>query len=104
MKLDLFQRLKDEGKLVRRDNYLHPSPFCYRSHKPLIYRAVSSWFVDMGKIKETMVAANKTIRWVPDHLRDGRFGKWLEGARDWALEVHSAHRIAEGARDVPWLQ
>ncbi len=81
----IIARLRDEGKLVRRDNYLHPYPFCYRTHKPLIYRAVSSWFVDIEKVKASMVAANKTIRWVPDHLRDGRFGKWLEGARDWAI-------------------
>ena len=81
----IIARLREEGKLVRRDNYLHPYPFCYRTHKPLIYRAVSSWFVDIEKVKASMVAANKTIRWVPDHLRDGRFGKWLEGARDWAI-------------------
>ncbi len=55
------------------------------THTPLIYRAVGSWFVDIDKVKQSMVAANKTIRWVPDHLRDGRFGKWLEGARDWAI-------------------
>lgn len=81
----IIKWLREEGKLVRRDNFLHPYPFCYRTHKPLIYRAVVSWFVDIGKIKHSMVAANKTIRWVPEHLGDGRFGKWLEGARDWAI-------------------
>ncbi|MFW5745801.1 MAG: class I tRNA ligase family protein, partial [Spirochaetota bacterium] len=55
------------------------------TNKPLIYRAVSSWFVDIDKIKESMLAANRQINWVPDHLKEGRFGKWLEGARDWAI-------------------
>ncbi len=82
---DIIRRLKDEGKLVKRDNYVHPYPFCYRTGAPLIYRAVSSWFVDVEKIKQKMLAANGTIHWVPDHLRDGRFGKWLEGAREWAI-------------------
>ncbi len=81
----IIRRLKEEGKLVKRDNYVHPYPFCYRTGAPLIYRAVSSWFVDVDKIKDRMLAANSTIRWVPDHLRDGRFGKWLEGAREWAI-------------------
>ncbi|MFW6211737.1 MAG: isoleucine--tRNA ligase, partial [Spirochaetota bacterium] len=81
----IIQRLKEEGKLVRRDNYLHPYPFCYRTHKPLIYRAVSSWFVDVEKIKKTMLAANAEINWMPEHLKEGRFGKWLEGAREWAI-------------------
>lgn len=81
----IIRRLKEEGKLVRRENYLHPYPFCYRTNFPLIYRAVSSWFVDIEKVKQAMLDANATITWVPDHLKDGRFGKWLEGARDWAI-------------------
>ena len=81
----IIRRLKDEGKLVKRENYLHPYPFCYRTNFPLIYRAVSSWFVDIDKIKKDMLDANSQITWMPDHLKDGRFGKWLEGARDWAI-------------------
>ena len=81
----IIRDLKEQGKLIRRDNYLHPYPFCYRTHKPLIYRAVSSWFVDVEKIKKTMISANNQINWMPDHLKDGRFGKWLEGAREWAI-------------------
>ncbi len=81
----IIDRLKGEGKLVKRENYLHPYPHCYRTGKPLIYRAVSSWFVRIEPIKEKMVRANRTIEWVPEHLRDGRFGKWLENARDWAI-------------------
>jgi isoleucyl-tRNA synthetase len=81
----IIQRLKEEGKLVRRENYKHQYPFCYRTKKPLIYRAVSCWFVDIGKIKEKMLAANSKVNWIPAHLKNGRFGKWLEGARDWAI-------------------
>ncbi len=68
-----------------RSSYLHSYPFCYRTHKPLIYRAISSWFVRIDRIKESMLAANRQINWVPEHLREGRFGNWLENARDWAI-------------------
>ncbi len=82
---DIITRLKDEGKLVKRVNYLHSYPHCWRCDSPLIYRAVSSWFVDIGKVKDKMLKANDQITWVPDHLKHGRFGKWLENARDWAI-------------------
>ena len=81
----IIERLKAEGSLHRRDQILHPYPHCWRCSSPLIYRAVASWFVAVGKIKKDMLAANARIRWVPEHIKDGRFGKWLEGARDWAI-------------------
>lgn len=81
----IIQRLKEEGKLVKRENYLHSYPFCYRTGMPLIYRAMSCWFVDVPKIKSTMLASNDQITWVPEHIKYGRFGKWLEGAREWAI-------------------
>ncbi len=81
----IIKRLKDEGKLVKRENYKHSYPFCYRTKKPLIYRAISCWFVDIGKVKEKMLKANDQVNWIPEHLKKGRFGKWLEGARDWAI-------------------
>ena len=81
----IIQRLREEGKLVKRENYLHSYPFCWRTGSPLIYRAMSCWFVKVTDVKDRMVANNKTINWIPEHLRDGRFGKWLEGARDWAI-------------------
>jgi isoleucyl-tRNA synthetase len=77
--------LKEEGKLVKKENYLHSYPFCYRTHKPLIYRAMACWYVDVTKLKSSMLAANDQITWMPSHLKHGRFGKWLEGARDWAI-------------------
>ena len=82
---DIINRLHNEGKLVKRENYLHAYPFCYRTHKPLIYRAMSCWFVNVQKIKKEMIACNEQINWIPEHIKEGRFGKWLEGARDWAI-------------------
>jgi isoleucyl-tRNA synthetase len=81
----IIKHLRKQGAIVKQENYLHSYPFCYRTHKPLIYRAVSSWFVDIGKLKESMLNANEQITWMPDHLKHGRFGKWLEGARDWSI-------------------
>ena len=82
---DIIAWLKEHGSLVKKENYLHAYPFCYRTHSPLIYRAMSCWFVDIQKIKKTMLECNDQIKWVPDHIKYGRFGKWLEGARDWAI-------------------
>jgi isoleucyl-tRNA synthetase len=81
----IMERLKNEGKLVKRDQILHAYPHCWRCGSPLIYRAVASWFVNVTKIKQDMLDANYQIHWVPEHIKAGRFGKWLEGARDWAI-------------------
>lgn len=82
---DIIHLLKQNGALVRHETYTHSYPFCWRSDTPLIYRAVSSWFVAVEKIKDRMIVNNKKTNWVPEHLRDGRFGNWLENARDWAI-------------------
>lgn len=71
--------------LVRNESYVHSYPHCWRCRQPLIYRAVSSWFVEVTKFRDRMVELNQQINWVPEHLRDGQFGKWLEGARDWSI-------------------
>jgi isoleucyl-tRNA synthetase len=81
----IMERLKVEGKLFKREQILHAYPHCWRCGSPLIYRAVGSWFVDVQKIKQDMLKANDDIYWVPEHIKGGRFGKWLEGARDWAI-------------------
>jgi isoleucyl-tRNA synthetase len=81
----IMERLKAEGRLVKREQILHAYPHCWRCDSPLIYRAVSSWFVNVEKIKGDMLDANSKIHWVPDHIKAGRFGKWLAGARDWAI-------------------
>ena len=82
---DIIQRLKAEGKLVHRSTYQHSYPHCWRCEAPLIYRAVSTWFVHVEAIKSRMLKANEQIHWVPGHLREGRFGKWLANAHDWAI-------------------
>jgi isoleucyl-tRNA synthetase len=71
--------------LVRRDSYEHSYPHCWRCGTPLIQRAVSSWFVAVTKFRDRMVELNQEITWVPAHIKDGQFGKWLEGARDWSI-------------------
>lgn len=81
----IMDRLKAEGKLIKREQILHAYPHCWRCGSPLIYRAVGSWFVNVEKIKQDMLNANNQIYWVPEHIKTGRFGKWLEGARDWAI-------------------
>jgi isoleucyl-tRNA synthetase len=82
---DIIADLKKGGRLFKQETIEHSYPFCWRTDTPLIYRAVSSWFVSVEKIKDRVVANNQTTHWVPEHLRDGRFGKWLENARDWAV-------------------
>ena len=81
----IIEKLRAEGKLLKRETILHAYPHCWRCESPLIYRAIGSWFVDVQKVKQDMIDANAQIYWVPEHIKDGRFGKWLEGARDWAI-------------------
>jgi len=81
----IIQALKASFKLVLHRTLEHSYPFCYRTDTPLIYRAMPSWFVNVEKVRAELTEVNKTIHWVPEHLRDGRFGKWLENARDWAI-------------------
>ena len=82
---DIIRELKESGKLVHRGQINHSYPHCWRDDSPLIYRAISTWFVRIDKVKEKMLKANSQITWNPSHLKDGRFGKWLENARDWAI-------------------
>lgn len=77
--------LKDHGKLFKAESFSHSYPHCWRCDSPLLNYATSSWFVAVEKIKDKMIASNKKTEWVPAHIRDGRFGKWLEGAKDWAI-------------------
>ena len=82
----ITRALRAAGTLFSEGTIVHNYPFCWRCDAPLIYRTVSTWFVRVeGELKERMLAANRRIRWVPEHIRDGRFGRWLEGARDWAI-------------------
>ncbi len=81
----ITQKIKDMGRLLKQASYDHPYPHCYRCKNPLIYKAVSSWFVETTKLKDRMLELNQEINWVPEHTKDGSFGKWLENVRDWAI-------------------
>ncbi|MEL7208708.1 MAG: class I tRNA ligase family protein, partial [Actinomycetota bacterium] len=81
----IIRRLKDDGLLVRQDSYEHNYPHCWRTDTPIIYRAVDSWYVEVTAFRDRMVELNQQINWIPDHVRDGAFGRWLEGARDWSI-------------------
>ena len=75
----------DGTVLLRRETYDHSYPHCWRCREPLIYKGVSSWFVQVTAFKDRMGELNEQVRWVPGHIRDGQFGKWLENARDWSI-------------------
>ncbi len=81
----ITEALRHAGALLDATPYTHSYPHCWRTDTPLIYKAVSSWFVAVTAIKDRMIELNKNIDWVPAHVRDGAFGKWLEGARDWSI-------------------
>ncbi|MBS0629358.1 MAG: isoleucine--tRNA ligase [Verrucomicrobia bacterium] len=82
---EIIKKLKEKGRVFLHTQIRHRYPFCWRSDTPLIYRAVRTWFVAVEKIKDQLIANNQLIRWVPNHIKEGRFGKWLENARDWAI-------------------
>ncbi|MDA1196158.1 MAG: isoleucine--tRNA ligase, partial [Planctomycetota bacterium] len=81
----IIQHLKERGVLVKHETYEHNYPHCWRTDQPLIYKALSSWYVRVTDFRDRMVELNQEIRWIPEHVRDGQFGKWLEGARDWSI-------------------
>ena len=81
----IIRRLKAEDRVVRHDSYEHNYPYCWRTDTPVIYRAINSWYVQVTAVRDRLLELNQQINWVPDHVRDGRFGMWLEGARDWSI-------------------
>ena len=82
---DIIKNLKDRGQLLHQSTLVHSYPMCYRTDTPLIYRAMPQWYLAVEKIKDKMMKANQQITWVPESIKEGRFGKWLENARDWAI-------------------
>ena len=82
---DIMDRLKKEGKLVKRETVNHQYPHCWRCGSPLIYRGIGSWFVKVADQHDRLLKANSQIKWQPAHIKEGRFGKWLAGSRDWAI-------------------
>lgn len=81
----IIQWLKTHGQLIKQETIKHNYPHCWRTDQPLIYRAVPSWYVEVTKFRDRMVELNRQINWTPEHVKDGLFGKWLEGARDWSI-------------------
>jgi isoleucyl-tRNA synthetase len=81
----ILEDLETISKLFKQEKYLHQMPMCWRTDTPLIYKPIKSWYVAVTKIKDQLMAENQKINWIPEHVKDGRFGSWLEGARDWAL-------------------
>lgn len=82
---NIIADLKAASRVVRHQTIEHSYPHSWRSGEPLIYMALPSWFVEVTKFRDRMVELNKDIEWMPAHIRDGQFGKWLEGARDWNI-------------------
>lgn len=77
--------LKERDAVFEQDVIQHSYPFCYRSQSPLIYRTVPSWFVRVSELRESLMASNEKIRWVPSHIQNGRMGNWLVNAIDWCI-------------------
>ncbi|MBA3679376.1 isoleucine--tRNA ligase [Candidatus Saccharibacteria bacterium] len=81
----IIEQLTKEGVIYSAETFEHTYPFCYRCDTPLLYYAIDTWFVAVSTIKNQLQDSAKDITWSPDHINTGRFGKWLEGARDWAI-------------------
>lgn len=82
---EIIRALKERGQLYLHETIMHSYPYCWRSDTPLIYRTIPTWYVRVEDMKQDLLQSNAQIHWVPDHIKNGRFGKWLEGARDWAV-------------------
>jgi isoleucyl-tRNA synthetase len=81
----IIDNLKERNLLFKEEWITHEYPYCWRCDTPLLYYAIESWYVLVTKIKDKLIKNNEKIHWVPNHLKEGRFGKWLEGARDWDI-------------------
>lgn len=82
---EVIADLRERGLLLRSEKYEHEYPFCWRCSTPLLYYAKDSWFIRMSELSGELQKRNEEIHWVPDHIRDGRFGEWLKNIKDWAI-------------------
>jgi isoleucyl-tRNA synthetase len=83
--IEVLKFLQAKGLVLKKENITHSYPHCWRCDTPLLNYATTSWFVKVPDMKDDLIAANNTVKWVPEHVGQNRFGKWLEGARDWAI-------------------
>lgn len=83
--IEVIKKLASLGRLLAKEKLIHSYPHCWRCETPLLNYATSSWFVEVTKIRDELVNVNKKINWIPSEIGEGRFGKWLEGARDWSI-------------------
>ncbi len=83
--IEILRALQQAGKVFKKETITHSYPHCWRCDTPLLNYATTSWFVKVPEIKEELITANNSVKWVPEHVGQNRFGKWLEGARDWAI-------------------
>ncbi len=81
----LIAKLDELGLLFKEEAYKHEYPFCWRCSSALLYYARSSWFIRMSSLRKKLISENKKINWIPDHLKDGRFGAWIRETKDWAI-------------------
>ncbi|MGB8815821.1 MAG: class I tRNA ligase family protein [Minisyncoccia bacterium] len=83
--IEIIKFLAGKGTLYAKEKFIHSYPHCWRCQTPLLNYATSSWFVEVTQLKDKLVEENKKIKWVPEEVGDGRFGKWLENVRDWSI-------------------
>jgi len=81
----ILEYLNSVGLLFKEEIYEHDYPFCWRCDTPLLYYAKNSWFIEVSKVKDSLIANNEKINWEPDHIKKGRFGEWLNNVKDWAI-------------------
>lgn len=81
----IIKELKERGRVVRSEKEAHNYPFCWRSDTPLIYKAVSTWFIKVTEIKEDLIENNKKAEWVPKVIQEKRFNNWLKDSQDWCF-------------------
>ncbi|MBI4093326.1 MAG: class I tRNA ligase family protein, partial [Candidatus Kerfeldbacteria bacterium] len=81
----IVKYLKSHGKLYREEQYEHDYPYCWRCKHALLYYAKTSWFITMSKLRRELLSNNERINWIPEHIKDGRFGEWLREVKDWAI-------------------
>lgn len=82
---EVIEDLKERNLLFKKQDYEHSYPFCWRCDTPLLYYAFNSWYIEVTALKDQLLENNKDVHWVPEHVKEGRFGNWLEGARDWSV-------------------